>query len=198
MLSAVVLWVKWNHQIKFKNYCVSFRVSCLETTAGRHVFVISCCSLFPTPSICPADLWLVAFTILHALPVCIPSLIPPSRALPPLFSLLGCWLFSLCLFLSVQAFFYSLGLSCLLIPEPSIFPFLNTSVQRPPTALSLNLSPPCRLGMLALVILPGWQLENWTFIRSVFTSTSWYQHECSANPDGNVARLGYIYYANCF
>lgn len=143
MLSAFVLWVKWNHQNKFKNYCISFRASCLETTAGRYIFVISC-YFFPTPSIRPVDLWLVAITIFLACSSSfIPNLlIPPSLALLPLFSLLGCRLFSLCLFLSVQALLYSLRLSHLLIPEPSIFPFLNSSLQRPPTVLSLNLSPP--------------------------------------------------------
>lgn len=74
---------------------------------------------------------------------------PASFLLPLLCclcSLSGCQLFTLCLFLSVQALLYSLGLSSLLIPEPSIFLLLNSSLQRPPTALSLNLSPPHRLG----------------------------------------------------
>lgn len=198
MLSAFVLWVKWNHQIKCKNYCVSFRASCLETTAGRHVSVISCCCLFPAPPICPVDLWLVATNIFLASSS---SLYSQSHSFFPCFAIS---LLSLRLpILFTLPFSFSAGPSLLprtlmLIPEPSIFPFLNSSLQRPPTALSLNLSPPHRLGMLALVILPGWQLESWTLMRSAFTSTSWYQHECSANPDGNVARLGCIYYANCF
>lgn len=53
------------YQIKFKNYCVSFIVSCPETSASRHVFVSS---PFLTPSICPADLLLVAMVIFLASP----------------------------------------------------------------------------------------------------------------------------------
>lgn len=107
MLSAFALWVKWNHPIKFKNYCISFRVSCLETTAGRQIFVINCCCLFPTPLIYPADLWLAAITIFLACPSSLYSQPHSSFPLLPLFSLLV-WLALLTL-----PFSFSAGLSLL-------------------------------------------------------------------------------------
>lgn len=51
---------------KFKNHCISFIVSCPETSAGRRAFVSSCYSPFLTPSGCPADLLLVALAIFLA------------------------------------------------------------------------------------------------------------------------------------
>lgn len=83
-------------------------------------------------------------------------------------------------------------------PVSSIFPFLNPSPQRPPTVLSLNLSPSRGWGHWYLSSSHSNSWTFWTPMTCVFTGTSRYQHKHSANPDGDVTRLECIQHVNCF
>lgn len=202
--SSLGLWVKWNNQIKVKNHCISFRASCAETSAGRRAVVSSHYSPFLTPWICPADMLLVAVAIfLASSSSWYSSVILLSLALLPLVSLISFRLFALL----TLAFPFSadpLLPGGFLYLTPLDSGTLHLSFAEP---FSMKTS---RCPLTKPVPLPaGWERwhlssshgDSWTvetLARSAFASASWYQHECSANPDGEVTRLECIYYVNCF